>query len=140
MRLAVLTAAGVLAAAASASAAGTNVRVSPESGGVEKTFMVGFTAPWKAQVTPYGYSTYTVEALRPAGDGCTRSASAKVYSAPRGARVRVRLRPEGANWCRGRFSGKVVLSDGPICPPPRMYCSARPSSVRTIGRFSFIVR
>jgi len=137
VKLGVLVAVLVLAWAATAVAAdGPRTRVSPNEGGAQRTFIVGFTAP--VQTTKE--ISYTVVANRRVSDGCTWSASAGVMSAAAGERVRVRLRPESAGWCRGPFSGKVQVLDAPYCPPQADHCSLRPAFYRTIGRFHFRVR
>jgi hypothetical protein len=103
----------LLAPAALSSGEDANVRVSPHEGGPRAAFAVGFTAPSQSD----GGTSYWVSAarVRPR-EGCTQERTVPAFADADGDRVRVRLKPgEGKRWCRGRYRGDVMWSEGPDC-------------------------
>jgi len=124
-----------------ASAVGVAVRVTPAVGAPGTTFVVSFVASRKIGVVGSirVRDELTVEMASPVA-GCLERASAFVPDANRGQHVRARLDPvaSGGRWCLGLFQGRLLELQTAVCPP-RVLCPMY-VRVRTIGRFSLVVR
>jgi hypothetical protein len=116
-RTAVVAALLLLAACSTAYAASSaDVRVAPHGGGRHAAFVVRFTAPGPSGAQGVLERTYRVSATGPARRGCRARVAVPAQAAQAGERVRVSLRPgDGSRWCRGRFRGRVTMTEGPYC-------------------------
>jgi hypothetical protein len=121
-----------LSPATAVAGGGTQTRVSPHRGGPGKVFTVGFTAPQPSGRQGVVTRSYQVTASRSACRGNRVSgATTEAAAASAGERVRVQLRPgpPGARWCRGRFTGKVTMTEGPYCQAGQP-CPAKAAAIR----------
>jgi hypothetical protein len=139
---AVLAAAVALGAPSSGgSTVGVAVRVEPAAGGAGTTFAVSFVAPRRTGVVGSIrlHDQVSIETSS-ARSGCLSRVSKLVPDTRRGQRVRVRLDPAAfkGHWCVGVFKGRLLEQQTAVCPPGSlcpMYVR-----IRTIGRFSLVVR
>lgn len=123
----------------SRSARPVHVRVTPAVGLPGTHFKVSFTAPDRSGHVGVVKREYEVSASAHNGRGCASRVSVPVPDTAARAGVKVILASR-RNWCLGAFHGRVEESQGPWCPAGAKACPEFPSSLRTIGRFTFRVR
>jgi hypothetical protein len=140
-RLVAATAALFLLTAAGAGATGgVRVDVTPAVGSPSTAFTISYVAPARTGVVGTLRLRDEVTATNPAtASGCDASLLQPAPDAQRGRHMRVVLRPAaGRTWCTGRFKGKLLALQTPVCPP-RSLCPQW-QRLRVLGTFSFAVR
>lgn len=123
----------------------THPTVRPRSGGHNAGFTLTFTAGDDIGVHGVVKTDYRVSVSSHGHSGCVSGFEASVAHASKGQRLSVRMsqRP-GPGWCRGRYSGVILLERGPYCPKPApgqppQPCPEFASQALDAGRFAFRV-
>jgi hypothetical protein len=124
------------------SAAQTGAVVRPARGGRHTKFVLELTARQTLGRGGDARADYRVTLSGPDG-ACSDEFT--IASATAGAHLREALHaPTRAGWCRGRYTGVVILDRGPSCPP--LQSAAQPVACPdyviapvTVGRFGFTV-
>jgi len=120
----------------------TDPAVHPERGHAGTKFVLELTARQRLGVSGGLRADYRVTFAR-RGGGCAGAFT--IGSASSGARLHERLAaPSRAGWCRGHYTGTVILERGPSCSPtttsgPPVACPAFLLAPVTVGQFSFTV-
>jgi hypothetical protein len=137
-----VAAAGGSLPTATASPAQTRVRVVPERGGPDTTFVLTFRAPATTGTTG---STRVRDMLsawnHPGSASCLGSISGAIGEHRRGAHVRVQLNPRkfAGHWCPGSYNGQIEELQQPVCRGGEV-CSTHVIAHGTIARFELRVR
>lgn len=117
----------------------THPRITPASGTTTTTFTLRITAHHRLGLTTPVRYAYEI-LMRGPHPRC--STFTELTIARSGARVPVSLRPPiGLGWCRGTFSGEVLLQTSPSCGPTtgsaNTRCTTFAPRLADAGRFEF---
>jgi hypothetical protein len=124
----------------------THPRVHPSRGGRHTTFVVTLTAGDDLGVRGVLQTDYRLVVSSHAHSGCVSAFDASIISGRKRQRLTLDVaRGAGPGWCRGRYSGVVLLERGPYCPKPApgqppQPCPEFASQALDVGRFGFRVR
>jgi hypothetical protein len=120
----------------------TNPLVHPDRGGPRTKFSLYLTARQRLGLNGGLRSDYRVT-LNAAGGGCADAFT--IDGGAAGARLHEGLHaPRAAGWCRGRYTGVVILDRAPSCAPagpgaPPVACPDFLPAPVTVGHFHFTV-
>jgi hypothetical protein len=120
----------------------TDPVVHPQRGHPRTKFVLELTARQRLGANSGLRADYRVTVTR-RGGGCAQAFT--IDSATAGARLHERLlAPGSSGWCRGHYSGLVILERAPSCAPPApngppVACPDFLLAPVTVGKFAFTV-